>query len=104
MADPLRDLNRDIKSLLYDGHLGAATTVLVIQSFSFTLALAVRSLVADCVAYGTGSGDAARCTASSAAAAVSFGAVISAAVLIVTSYSRWCQPDDGGDDTAPPRE
>ena len=96
MADP-KDLNRRVTSLLYDGQLGAATTVIVIQSFSLTLALAVRSLVADCVAYGTGAGEAARCEASSAAAAVSFGAVISAAVIIVSSYSRWCQqqpPDD----------
>ena len=98
-------MNRRVTSLLYDGQLGAATTVIVIQSFAFTLALAVRSLVADCVAYGTGAGEAAQCTASVASAAVSFGVVITAAVTIVSSYSRWCQRQPPGDDDATaPRE
>ena len=84
----LQDLNRDLKSLLYDGKVYAATIVLTIQSFSFALAFVVRGLVLECVSWLTGgSSSEKQCASAATSTFVSFCLIFAVAWVILLTYT-----------------
>ena len=88
-GNDVAELSEDLKYLLYMGKFSAAVTVMLIQSFSFALALSVRLVMKSCIdsLFDTEDNTENQCLSSFLSAVVSLVVIITTSVFILYSYS-----------------